>query len=159
MEPRAITQLTKKVYDEMDTVKESLRLKVTSITPEFLATWDITSTVGETIRQHAPVLSEVLYSAAQTELATRENSSKDCHIPCKSSSNHTTCENAVALQPLLRCAVYSLFMDERRVTNAPYFFRERTILSYEVRYEFGKLRKVFPTVPARQLDVDNIHSG
>ncbi|KAH0827440.1 hypothetical protein J3R83DRAFT_4126 [Lanmaoa asiatica] len=80
MEPHGIKQLTKKVHDEMDTVKECLRLKITSITPELLATWDITSAVGETIRQHAPMLREVLYSAAQTERATRENTSKDCHI-------------------------------------------------------------------------------
>ncbi|KAF8426475.1 hypothetical protein L210DRAFT_985698 [Boletus edulis BED1] len=78
MEPRTTARVTRKVSDEMDGIKDALRVKITDITPDFLANWDTASTVGAATLERAPVLTQVLRSAAQTERASRENTAKDC---------------------------------------------------------------------------------
>ncbi|KAF8548760.1 hypothetical protein OG21DRAFT_683995 [Imleria badia] len=66
MEPRALQSVARKVYDEMDDIKHILSGTIDTITPEFLLEWDINSTVQKTLEEHAPVLSEILESAAQS---------------------------------------------------------------------------------------------
>ena len=77
MEPRALQSIARKVYNEMDDVKHILSGTINTILPEFLLTWDINSTVGKIIEERAPVLSEILKSAAQSDRASRENNVKD----------------------------------------------------------------------------------
>ena len=77
MEPRALQSLARKVYDEMDDIKRVLNGTMDTITPEFLLKWDINSTVQKIMQEHAPVLSEILESAAQSSRASRENTVKD----------------------------------------------------------------------------------
>jgi hypothetical protein len=62
MEPHAIESVLQKVYSEMDNVKEDVRLKIDSITPEFLASWDVGSTIGAAMANRAPTLSKLLLS-------------------------------------------------------------------------------------------------
>ncbi|KAF8429906.1 hypothetical protein L210DRAFT_3078967 [Boletus edulis BED1] len=83
MDPRSIARVTRKVSDEMDDIKDILRVKITDITPDLLANWDITSTIGKVILERAPVLTQVLHSAAQTERGSRENTTKDRTTPCQ----------------------------------------------------------------------------
>jgi len=74
------TRVTQKVSDEMDDIKDNLRAHIAHIMPDFLENWDITLAIGGAITKHAPILSEILRSAAQTERAKRENTTKDCTI-------------------------------------------------------------------------------
>ena len=64
----------------MDDIKDNLRAHIAHIMPDFLENWDITLAIGGAITKHAPILSEILRSAAQTERAKRENTTKDCTI-------------------------------------------------------------------------------
>ena len=82
MEPRAIETVSQKVYNEMDNIKEDIQLKIDSITPEFLASWDVGSTIGAAMANHAPTLSKLLLSACQTTRACKENTVKDSKIVC-----------------------------------------------------------------------------
>ncbi|KIK73259.1 hypothetical protein PAXRUDRAFT_123405, partial [Paxillus rubicundulus Ve08.2h10] len=52
-----------KVYNEMDDVKDALRGTIKSITPEFLMTWDINSTMDHIINKSTPTLHWLLESA------------------------------------------------------------------------------------------------
>ncbi|KAF8138687.1 hypothetical protein EV363DRAFT_1521732 [Boletus edulis] len=63
MDLRTIAWVTWKVFDEMDDIKDILRVKITDIIPDFLVNWDITSTIGEAILECAQVLTQVLCSA------------------------------------------------------------------------------------------------
>ncbi|KAF8120421.1 hypothetical protein EV363DRAFT_1236503 [Boletus edulis] len=90
----------------MDDIKDILRVKITDITPDFLADWDITSTIGEAILERAPVLTQVLRSAAQTERASRENTTKDCTTYNVSSSHDAACPSSIQLQSLFCCSLY-----------------------------------------------------
>ncbi|KAN0082660.1 hypothetical protein V8E55_008455 [Tylopilus felleus] len=83
MEPRALQSIARKVYNEMDDVKHILSGTINTILPEFLLTWDINSTVGKIIEERAPVLSEILKSAAQSDRASRENNVKDVSTTCQ----------------------------------------------------------------------------
>ena len=82
MEPCAIETVSQKVYNEMDNIKENVRLKIDSITPEFLASWDVGSTIGAAMANHAPTLSKLLLSACQTTRACKKNTVKDSKIVC-----------------------------------------------------------------------------
>lgn len=84
MEPRAIETVSQKVYNEMDNIKEDIQLKIDSITPEFLALWDVGSTIGTAMANHAPTstLSKLLPSACQTTRTCKENTVKDSKIVC-----------------------------------------------------------------------------
>ena len=64
----------------MEKIKNDLWAKVSSVTPKFLMQWDITLSIGKTIGDHAPLLSDILCTAAQTEHANKENTTKDCTI-------------------------------------------------------------------------------
>ncbi|KAF8436860.1 hypothetical protein L210DRAFT_869886, partial [Boletus edulis BED1] len=48
--------LTRKMFNKMDGIKDVLRVKTTDVAPDFLANWDIASTIGAAILEHAPVL-------------------------------------------------------------------------------------------------------
>jgi len=82
MEPHAIESVSHKVYSKMDNIKDEVRLKIDSITPEFLASWDVSSTIGAAMANHAPTLSKLLLSACQTTRSSKENTVKDSKIVC-----------------------------------------------------------------------------
>jgi hypothetical protein len=71
--PHAIDLVCDVVSAEVDEVKESMRMTVDEMTPEFLATWSIDSVVGRSAAIKAPVLLRVLSAAAQTKRARVEN--------------------------------------------------------------------------------------
>ncbi|KAG0701479.1 hypothetical protein DFH29DRAFT_926828 [Suillus ampliporus] len=50
----------------------------TLITPEFLLTWDLNSTIQNAVVSKAPVLNSILHCAAQTDHAKYKNKLKDC---------------------------------------------------------------------------------
>jgi hypothetical protein len=54
--------------------------KVSCITPDALIAWNMKSAISEPITQHAPILTEILRVAAQTERANRLNTLKDYSI-------------------------------------------------------------------------------
>ncbi|KAG1872084.1 hypothetical protein C8R48DRAFT_696787 [Suillus tomentosus] len=54
--PHAIDYVSDVVSTEMDAIKEDLRGALDIITPEFLLTWDLNSTMDNTIAPKAPVL-------------------------------------------------------------------------------------------------------
>ncbi|KAF8132995.1 hypothetical protein EV363DRAFT_1583268 [Boletus edulis] len=83
MEPHALRLVARKVYNEMDDVKHILSGTIDTISPELLLTWDINSMVGKIMEERAPVLSEILKSAAQSDRASRENSVKDISTTCQ----------------------------------------------------------------------------
>ncbi|KAF8419230.1 hypothetical protein L210DRAFT_3426290 [Boletus edulis BED1] len=83
MEPHALRLVARKVYNEMDDVKHILSGTIDTISPESLLTWDINSMVGKIMEERAPVLSEILKSAAQSDRASRENSVKDISTTCQ----------------------------------------------------------------------------
>ncbi|KAG1721430.1 uncharacterized protein EDB91DRAFT_1087665 [Suillus paluster] len=69
-------------FQEMDAVKEVLRGTLDSITLEFLLTWDLNSTIQNTVILKAPVLNSILHCAAQTDRAKDKNKLKDCSTAC-----------------------------------------------------------------------------
>lgn len=73
MEPRSIDFVLRKVYSEMDSIKDDVRLEIDSMTPEFLGSWDIGPTIGAAMADRAPTLSKLLFSACQTTHASKEN--------------------------------------------------------------------------------------
>ncbi|KAF9221448.1 hypothetical protein BS17DRAFT_768724 [Gyrodon lividus] len=76
IEDQAVDIVSSKVYDEMDDVKDALRGTIGTITPEFLMTWDINSTMDRIFNKSAPTLKRLLGSASQTDRARRENTKK-----------------------------------------------------------------------------------
>jgi hypothetical protein len=84
IEAQAVDVVSSKVYDEMDDVKDALRGTISSITPEFLMTWDINSTMDRIIDKSAPTLHRLLESASQTDRARRENTKKTSTTVCLS---------------------------------------------------------------------------
>jgi hypothetical protein len=62
----------------MDMVKEALRGTLDSVTPEFLSTWDLDSTMRNVVVPKAPVLHHILRCAAQSDNARQKNKIKDC---------------------------------------------------------------------------------
>ncbi|KAF9223166.1 hypothetical protein BS17DRAFT_809051 [Gyrodon lividus] len=115
LEAQAIDIVSRKIYDEMDEVKDTLRGTIGSITPEFLATWDVNSTMSSIMDETAPTLDQVLESASQTDRARRENTKK----------TPTTCldrATAVAQGPHILCydnidISTSIFVEQR--SSAP----------------------------------------
>ena len=81
MEPQMLSHVTQRVSDEMDGVKDSLRGKISAITRDALINWDMTS-IAEVIIQHAPLVTEILHSGAQTDRANRVNTQKDYSTVC-----------------------------------------------------------------------------
>ncbi|KIJ57431.1 hypothetical protein HYDPIDRAFT_171701, partial [Hydnomerulius pinastri MD-312] len=79
MGPHAIKMVSRKIYDEMDDVKDELRGTIDTITSAFLLQWDINSTVTDVMDNNAPILNEVLECAAQTDRARKENTLKTCN--------------------------------------------------------------------------------
>ena len=84
MEPHTIKSVSQKVYNEMDNIKEAVRLGVHLVMPRFLASWDVDVglTFGAVIANHVPMLSNLLLSASQTTRACKENTVKDSKIIC-----------------------------------------------------------------------------
>ncbi|KAF8837839.1 hypothetical protein BDN67DRAFT_150716 [Paxillus ammoniavirescens] len=56
IEDQAVDVVQRKVYDAMDDVKDALRGIINLITPEFLMTWDINSTMDRIVDESAPTL-------------------------------------------------------------------------------------------------------
>ncbi|KAF8450316.1 hypothetical protein L210DRAFT_1012157 [Boletus edulis BED1] len=85
MDLRTIAWVTWKVFDEMDDIKDILRVKITDIIPRFLGE------LGHHLdhwRSHpgvctGPDPSPSQCCAAQTERLSRENTTKDCTTPCQ----------------------------------------------------------------------------
>ena len=61
----------------MDNVKRALHGTINTVSPEFLFTWDINTIVQKVVEDRAPVLSEILESASQSDRAFRKNKRKD----------------------------------------------------------------------------------
>jgi len=78
--PRVISSVSTVINQEMDAVKEILRGTLDSITPEFLLTWDLNSTIQNAVVSKAPVLNlnSILHRAAQTDRAKDKNKLKEC---------------------------------------------------------------------------------
>ncbi|KII90886.1 hypothetical protein PLICRDRAFT_106916 [Plicaturopsis crispa FD-325 SS-3] len=64
------------VAREMDCVTKALRLTVNDVTPAFLDSWSLESTVGKIGREKAPVTLQILRSASQTKYAQENNKIK-----------------------------------------------------------------------------------
>lgn len=80
MQPHALSYVCDTVYGEMDQVKQCLHVTLNTITPELLLACDVEKTLSSVVREHAPVLCEIVASAAQTERAKAKNKVKDCSI-------------------------------------------------------------------------------
>jgi len=78
--PHAIAYVSDTVSNEMDIVKETLRGTLDSVTPEFLSTWDLNSTMQNVVVLKAPVLHHILRCAAQSDNAREKNKIKDCKM-------------------------------------------------------------------------------
>lgn len=76
--PCIISSVSAVISQEMDAVKEVLRGTLDSITPEFLLTWDLNSTIQNAVISKAPVLNSILHRTAQTDRAKDKNKLKDC---------------------------------------------------------------------------------
>ncbi|KIK74717.1 hypothetical protein PAXRUDRAFT_112624, partial [Paxillus rubicundulus Ve08.2h10] len=63
IEARAVDVVSSKVYNEMDDVKGALQGTIKSITPEFLMTCNINSTMDRIINKSTPTLHWLLESA------------------------------------------------------------------------------------------------
>ncbi|KIK79184.1 hypothetical protein PAXRUDRAFT_161971, partial [Paxillus rubicundulus Ve08.2h10] len=72
----AVDMVSSKVYNEMDNVKDTLQGTISSITPEFLMTWDINLTMDHIVNESTPTLYQLLESASQTDCARREKTKK-----------------------------------------------------------------------------------
>ncbi|KIK76565.1 hypothetical protein PAXRUDRAFT_169503, partial [Paxillus rubicundulus Ve08.2h10] len=84
IESQAVDVVSSKVYNEMDNVKDALQGTISSITPEFLMTWDINSTMDCIVSTSAPTLHQLLESASQTDRVRRENTKKTSTTVCLS---------------------------------------------------------------------------
>ncbi|KIK75283.1 hypothetical protein PAXRUDRAFT_173268, partial [Paxillus rubicundulus Ve08.2h10] len=84
IEARAVNMVSSKVYNEMDDVKDTLQGTIKSITPEFLMTWNINSTMDHIVNKSTPTLHWLLESASQTDHARRENTKKTSTTICLS---------------------------------------------------------------------------
>jgi hypothetical protein len=79
MEPHAVELMAKKVYQEMDTVKVSLRQPIDSVTPELLRNWDLNSMMDSVVKDRSPILHRTLQAASQTQTAEDNNKFKTSH--------------------------------------------------------------------------------
>ena len=117
MEPQMLSLVMQRVSNEMDRVKNSLRGKISSITRNTLIDWDMAS-IAEAIAQHAPLLTGILHSGAQTDHANRVNTQKDYSTVCSDTiplicfliraSPHQACQVMIMQLAKLR-SNYSLF--------------------------------------------------
>ncbi|KAF8844129.1 hypothetical protein BDN67DRAFT_1066260 [Paxillus ammoniavirescens] len=82
IEDQAVDVVQRKVYDEMDDVKDALRGTINSITPEFLMTWDINSTMDRIVDESAPTLHRLLESVSQ------KTSTTACNVIVAQLANH-----------------------------------------------------------------------
>ncbi|KAG0703526.1 hypothetical protein DFH29DRAFT_998355 [Suillus ampliporus] len=82
MHLHALSYVCDTVYGEMDQVKQCLHVMLnTTITPELLGlACNVETTLSSVVHEHAPVLCEIIASAAQTEHAKAKNKVKDCGI-------------------------------------------------------------------------------
>lgn len=80
MRPHAISSICNTVYREMDNIKRSFHATLESVTPELLLSFDVETTIASVAREKAPVLYQIIASAAQTERAKANNKVKDCSI-------------------------------------------------------------------------------
>jgi hypothetical protein len=64
----------------MDNIKRSFHATLESVTPELLLSFDVETTIASVAREKAPVLYQIIASAAQTERAKANNKVKDCSI-------------------------------------------------------------------------------
>ncbi|KAG2369083.1 hypothetical protein BDR07DRAFT_1604966 [Suillus spraguei] len=76
--PHMIAYVSDTVSNEMNMVKEALCGTLDSVTPEFLSTWDLNSTMQNIVVPKAPVLYHILRCAAQFTNAREKNKIKDC---------------------------------------------------------------------------------
>lgn len=79
MESHAVELVTKKVYQEMDTVKVALRQPIHSVTPELLRNWDLNSVMDGIVRGGSSTLHRILLAASQTQTAEENNKFKTSH--------------------------------------------------------------------------------
>ncbi|KIK75922.1 hypothetical protein PAXRUDRAFT_171255, partial [Paxillus rubicundulus Ve08.2h10] len=84
IEAQAVDVVSSKVYNEMDNVKDTLQGTISSITPEFLMTWDINLTMDCLVNENTPTLHRLFESAPQTDCARRENTKKTSTTVCLS---------------------------------------------------------------------------
>ncbi|KAG1842680.1 hypothetical protein C8R48DRAFT_780951 [Suillus tomentosus] len=54
--PHAVAYISLTVSNEMDAVKEALRGTLDSVTPQFLSTWDLSTTIQDKVALKAPIL-------------------------------------------------------------------------------------------------------
>ena len=80
MHPYALSYVCDAVYGEMDQVKQCLYVTLNAITPELLLACNVETTLASVVREHAPVVCEIIASAAQTECAKAKNKVKGCGI-------------------------------------------------------------------------------
>ena len=52
---------------------------INTVSPDFLLNWDINTIVQNVVEDHAPVLTEILESASQSDRASRMNKRKNIH--------------------------------------------------------------------------------
>ncbi|KAG1765406.1 hypothetical protein EDD22DRAFT_978741 [Suillus occidentalis] len=80
--PHAVAYISCTVSNEMDAVKEALRGTLDSVTPQFLLTWNLSTTIQDKVALKAPILQHILRCASQTERAIERNKIKDSSTAC-----------------------------------------------------------------------------
>ncbi|KAG1884573.1 hypothetical protein F4604DRAFT_1878642 [Suillus subluteus] len=98
--PHAIAYISHAVSNEMDAVKEALRGTLDSVTPQFLLTWDLSTTIQDKVALKALILQHILCCAAQTEHAIERNKIKDSSTAC----------NVIITQLASQCSHHSIFL-------------------------------------------------
>ncbi|KAG0694508.1 hypothetical protein DFH29DRAFT_787317, partial [Suillus ampliporus] len=98
--PHAVAYISLTVSNEMDAVKEALRGTLDSVTPQFLLTWDLSTTIQDKVARKAPILQHILRCASQTECAIERNKIKDSSTAC----------NVIITQLASQCSHHSIFL-------------------------------------------------
>jgi hypothetical protein len=76
MELHAVDVVCRAVGQEMDAVKKDFNMSIADVSPEYLRNWDLGA---NTSNEKAPILQQILHSAAQTDTAKEKNKIKDPH--------------------------------------------------------------------------------
>ncbi|KIJ06388.1 hypothetical protein PAXINDRAFT_47855, partial [Paxillus involutus ATCC 200175] len=142
----AVDVVSSKVYDEMDDVKDALRGTISSITPEFLMTWDINSTMDRIVNKSAPTLHRLLESASQTDRARRENTKKTSTTVC----------NVIVAQLANQRSHHSLYLAAPFTitlwTNGASRQTIETLAKCGLCISFSSLTTLLKTLASRSLD-------
>src|SRR5882762_2733434 len=77
MRPYALQQVRETIYDEMDALTSEFHTMTSTITPEYLMSWNLKENVENVVDARTPCLLSIINTASQTRNSLEKNKKKD----------------------------------------------------------------------------------